>query len=310
MRLLLPALLLPGCAGPITNELFHADAAFLAALPAAERHTVHWEAETVEAVRSPAPLPGGAPDLRADTEAMCTQLNAAVLGMLEFVDTVRAYAPTEREADLRRWGPWSLQEGRAPFLQVEIGRSGVSEYGWAFALSDLKSGPWTPFFTGTHFAGATVAGGDGWFTADAGILADALGEDRQGVVEVDYDNRDGSALVVSFQGWQEPGEAPWDATYLYTEIAAGDRDFQYDTAADLVTGEALEAVAVRTRWTPEGAGRSDARVSGGDLGEVLTLSQCWDAGGTLTWQADSHGLFEDMGDVSTCAFAETALPQE
>ena len=51
----------------------------------------------------------------------------------------------------------------------------------------------------------------------------------------------------------------------------------FSATADLGGGPALENLVLRSRWEPTGAGRSDARISGGDLGAAdAQASQCWD----------------------------------
>ena len=121
--------------------------------------------------------------------------------------------------------------------------------------------------------------------------------------------------MVSFRGWTDGAfyGAPIDADYEYRESADGSGEFSFGATADLDDdGAAAEDVLVRSRWDATGAGRGDAFFSGGDVpvdvGEV-TASECWDGGFGRTWYEDSIGFAPTEGDASSCAFADTKLPE-
>jgi hypothetical protein len=325
--------LLAGCAGPYSNALFAEDAEFLAALPAEDRNTVHFspgsagfEARDPIADRAPAPAPpgDGRPDLRDFTEQITTSVNGLVLDMLSMVDLVRSQAPTERADDIRTWGPWPIDTLGDRQLLVEIVRSGLVQYDWVFRLAMDASGPWTDIFAGTHFAGVSVVQGDGEFWWDLDALSEASGASTAGRMDVDYDNREGHTFWLDFHGVEfEATKTPWTATYWYSETpasiddantAAGepvayDGDFEYLTTADVGSGPLLETILARTRWTADGAGRSDATVSGGDLSEALTITQCWDSAGAVVYWVDSYGMFEVIGSVGACAYPDALYPE-
>ena len=315
--LLIAALPLAGCDSPITNVVFLEDAEFLGALPGRDRHTVVFpgleEDDSAAVMALTAPLPDEeAPDLLQQTTEIAAGLNTTLSDMMVLGDWVRSEEPSMREDDLRSWGPISLENGTRTLLLVDVIRSGLGQYDWAFQLSESSGGPWDAFYQGPHYAGATVSEGDGSFSADLGLLSEHLGEQRQGTVSVVYDHRDGTSLQVSIDGYRDlPTDPAIDSGYRYSLDPESRGDFQYGAADDLVAGEALESVGVRARWKSAGDMRIDQRLQGGDMGgEVFTLSQCWDAGGVLVFQEDSAGLYEVLGDERDCPYGKPSYAED
>jgi hypothetical protein len=101
------------------------------------------------------------------------------------------------------------------------------------------------------------------------------------------------------------------ADYAYNEAADGAGDMTFDVASD-ITGSATslkETVTLRSRWIATGAGRADARVSGGDLGaQQITASECWNTMFNRVFYKDSLDLAPAEGAESACAFATQDLP--
>jgi len=303
------------CGQPLSNALFIEDAEFLAAIPSFENHTVVFpDSPQVEpaALVFMLPLPGHAIDLRVQSAGVADNLNATLTDLMVLGDFIRSDEPSTREDDLRTWGPSSLENGTRALLLVDIIRSGVGQYDWTFMLSDTSAGPWEGFYQGTHYVGATVAEGDGSFYADIGLLAEALGQERQGMVTVEYDLRDGTRLLLDLEGYHElSDDVPLNAHYLYQTGQSGAADFQYGIQAELSEGESLEQVAVRTRWKANTAMRADSRMYGGDLGSrELTISQCWDASGVLVFQTDSWQLLEPLGSEADCAYGKVLFAED
>jgi len=312
----LPVLALgTACGEPLSNALFIEDAEFLAAIPSFENHTIVFpdtpQVETV-ALGFMLPLPGHTTDLRVQSAGVAANLNATLTDLMVLGDFIRSDEPSTREDDLRTWGPSSLENGTRALLLVDIIRSGVGQYDWTFMLSDISAGPWEGFYQGTHYVGATVAEGDGSFYADIGMLAEALGQERQGMVTVEYDLREGTSLLLDIEGYRElADDVPLNAHYLYQAGLSGAADFQYGIHAELSGGETLEKVAVRTRWKASTAMRVDSRMYGGDLGsQELTISQCWDSSGVLVFQTDSWELLEPLGSAAHCAYDKALYAED
>ena len=71
----------------------------------------------------------------------------------------------------------------------------------------------------------------------------------------------------------------------------------------------LETLTLRSRWLTTGDGRADARVAGGDLGQLqVTASECWNAMFGRVYYKDSNNFAPAEGAESACAFATQDLP--
>ena len=120
-------------------------------------------------------------------------------------------------------------------------------------------------------------------------------------------------------------DMPIDATYHFTQGHDGAGDFAYTANSNIHKPEMnkplLEYVVVRSRWKADGTGRSDARISGGEVTSDLlaahasqtsvTASQCWDATFNTRFETSTPQelkLIVTAGDESKCAFT-ALLPQ-
>lgn len=286
--LVLPTVLVAGC-GNVTNAVFTEDADYVAALPADGRTTL-------------SDLPGA--DATAPTEllqaalAAHAALDAALDAAADAADTVRSAAPTSRSDDGRTWGPYDWSEAD---LAAAMQRTGGTRYDWGFDVDGA------PFASGTHYAGLTVASGDGSFSWDQDVLGDAGVGTGTGQVTVAYESRDGVDLLVSEDDWSFDGStAPRDATLAF-HLETGSGDFQF--RATLPRGDADEEAPVRVRWVESVGGRADASIVVDSAADTWTA--CWDADGVLTYEVDTAGEVEpvgaDAGD-GLCAVHGVELP--
>ncbi len=290
-------LLLVGC-GDISNAWILEDAAFLDALPAEARHTVALDDEAAAKGEEDGPW------LRQLSVGMAAGVNTAIFEVLWAVDEVRQLPPAERTEDGRRWGPFALREGVDVGVWVE--RTGGGRFDWG--VDATIDGAELPYIAGTHYAGETVAEGDGAFTWTFDDVSERIGDPTRGSVEVDYDNRDGVDLLVALRGVTDGTAEPGDADYAYRRVD-GAGDFQYATTRDLGDSpDGLEEdLRVRTRWIPGEGGRADAEIEGGTLGtRVERWSQCWSAARALVYEADDLGLVTPSGSEDACAFGDFA----
>ncbi len=286
--------------GDMSNSIFADDADFLSALPSEERQTIPYEDDlTNDAARAAV---GEQADLVTLSLSTSQGVNAFIFRLLGVVDYVRSLPPSERTQDSRRWGPFEVDCG----LDVSARMSRASDvYDWSF--SGRQSGDEeVTFLYGTHYAGSTVASGDGQFTYDHGQLGEWCDSGEAGVLTVDYDNREGIDLVVVVDDYT--GGATEDLSFTYAlRKTAEEGDFQYRYIGDIEDDGSTDdaTVEVRTRWVPGTGGRSDAFVTGGGFAErEWRWSQCWDALGRLTWEGESLGLFEESGDASACVYGD------
>lgn len=292
-------LLLVGC-GDISNSIFIEDEEFLAALPTKDGHTVDVgeDSDAAKGVRNPEP------SLLTVSWSVCRGVNVVIYQLLGAVDTIRAYPPSSRTTNGRTWGPYTWDETLD--VSASMSRQG-DRYVWGLTGDKDGEDPVT-FTEGTHYAGETVATGDGAFHYDITTVGEWFGEDVVGSLDVDYDLRDGRDLLVAVNDAAENGAEPASYTYAYRFID-GEGDFQFRTQSNLDWdgSEKLADVTVRTRWIKGVGGRSDATVTGGGLGAATLLwSQCWADDLTLTYEHDNAGYTDDVGAESACAYPERA----
>ncbi|GDX79688.1 hypothetical protein LBMAG42_14990 [Deltaproteobacteria bacterium] len=300
--ILSPLLLLGalGC-GNVSNDIFDDDVDFAAALPEESRQTLSFSDDTTdEAGRGL----GERADLVELSVAVAGGVNAYVFAVLGVVDAAIELPPSERTEDTRRWGPHTGECG-VDFTLLMSRSAGV--YDWS--VSGHAAGTEDAVLLyGTHFAGTSVAAGDGRFVWDHSRWNEWCAGTETGLVEVAYDNRDGVDLVVGVNGWTTTSGDVEDWTYAYRRTGSLG-DFQYRTVTDLEGdgSEELANVAVRDRWIPGEGGRSDATVTGGAFGEdPWVWSQCWGPTGRLLWQEDSLAITEQVGVAAACAFTDVA----
>ncbi len=120
-------------------------------------------------------------------------------------------------------------------------------------------------------------------------------------------------------------ETPYDASYHYDQTPDGAGDFIFNVQANVNSAAenkpALETVDMRSRWLANGAGRSDVKISGGDVTPALqaggfqqtfvTGSQCWGTAFTTTYETSASAalnLIATDGDPNSCAFTSQELP--
>ena len=287
--------------GNVSNAVFAEDAEFVAALPAEDRTTLDLPGTSL--VSGTKAELGEVPELLAISLDVAVTVNSAIFDILGLVDDVRTIAPSARTRDTRSWGPLPACGGD---LTAEVVRSGASQFDWRFNGANALGS--ADFLTGTHYAGSSVAAGDGQFTWDHARYGAFCGEESAGRLIVDYDNREGVDLLVTLDALQSGTQDIWDADYAY-RYADESGDFQYLTTYDIEDDDTdeLATVAVRTRWSRTLGGRSDAVLTGGALEDrIVQWTQCWGADLGMTYQHDSYALTEDLGDASACLYADFA----
>ncbi len=99
------------------------------------------------------------------------------------------------------------------------------------------------------------------------------------------------------------GDERVDAHYVYRATHGEGGAFEYNVYRDTFwPGSGVELAKMKSRWLENGAGRSDATLSGGDLGATVTANECWDElflSRYLTYSWDSS---QNYGTEGLCAF--------
>lgn len=283
----MPLLLLGGC-GDVSNALFLEDAAYVAALPDPDRLRLDLPWAAAE----------GAPELLTLSLEVESGVSTTLDGVLAGTEALRALAPNERGLASRAWGPYP---DAGAWVTAWITRTGTSRYDWEFAATPDVDGEPVPYLGGTHYAGDTVADGDGQFTWEHAAWGEVAGMETFGTVEVHYDVRDDAEVyaVVTDADGVESGRYGWTGT-----LETGELQYRFDTD---VEGDAV-TVAVALGWTTTGA-RADAWIDGvvGAF-EDPRWTQCWDPEGQLAFEEDTAGWVEPSGEVAACPYPDPAYP--
>ena len=93
-----------------------------------------------------------------------------------------------------------------------------------------------------------------------------------------------------------------DAKYGFVQTPGAGGSFQFTTTKnEILTTAALETLTARSRWQQTGAGRSDLKMTGGDLATEATASECWDSNFASVYMTNSYGDAAKMwGAAAAC----------
>jgi hypothetical protein len=238
-----------------------------------------------------------------DTAEGINQILGDVLGT---IDQVTSFPPSwQRRERKALWGPWidGDLEGR---LWVHQDLDG--SYDWAFEFRNAGEEAWAAPIAGEIAAGSDETASSGGMVIDVGLL-DSFGEGvgARGVMALDYTiDAAGATGFVAMEGFaEELGNADADAIIEYTTTEGDGGSIDFVAVADVSEPQngTEETVAMSSRWQGDGAGRTDAVITGGDVG-VLTFfeTDCWDPSLSTVYFENSYELRRE-GDEAACVFA-------
>jgi hypothetical protein len=303
---LLTALVLAGC---VTTE---EDTPIVDALPTAESVQIRLPQSTARSI-------GQLADYYVLTRQVTRDLNAGAAWVLILVHTIVQFPATTVDGDVYTWGPWSGGALDPAEWQLVVTAGGDGTYDWDLE-GRSKSSPEDGFLdviTGHAVPGDTPHRGSGSFTIDfdAGEQVNPIDNTPDsGRIDVTYDleNQGGTAASVTMhaEGVDSLGN-PGTFDYAYAENEDGSGDFQFALEGDLEdSGSAPEQALIRSRWLASGAGRADAQLSSGDLGDVqVEASECWNEQFRRTFYSDSAEFSPTEGDPGSCAYTDAILPE-
>jgi hypothetical protein len=87
--------------------------------------------------------------------------------------------------------------------------------------------------------------------------------------------------------------------YSYAGQADGSGQMSFTLTGNLVTGPAIETVAVVSAWLPTGAGEATEQVEQGD-GAGLIQTECWDTSFAATYNSKPWMTSQNVGEASAC----------
>jgi hypothetical protein len=241
------------------------------------------------------------------TRAVEEVVDGATAEILGLVWLLAHSPPTTLTADQATWGP--------------VDGDALSPLNWRFVVHKVGPGSYDYELDGRPKAATSDAdfqailkghGYDhtsaqyqtGTFTLDRDV-AKALDPARNkdtGPLVVTYDLH---ALPASIHAVVTPQAPDPSADALVTREADGGGTVTLQTQSDIDASNGKnikEDVEIKSRWAANGAGRGDAKVSGGDLGAAVTATQCWGTTFALVYASDSLNASSAVGTASDCAF--------
>lgn len=299
-----------GCvAGDV--ETVMSEAEYKAALPDAEQVRIDLPAASA---RAAAGAVGEPSDLRAMSYAIGSGANQTVNNVLTMLDHITDYPSVGVDENTRRWGPWT--EAGSPVTQVfvmQLQEDGDLGYAlrWKPAGSDDEL---TTIIRGLIYGGYGIYKNVGAFEIDydaAAALNPNVG--AQGQARFEYDTASADRRIQSYLDQVlETRGTPIDAQLAFVSWAdeGGELGFHFQT--DFVEDDGvLEDAALHTRWHYDGAGRSDATITEGSLGDsVVNVSECWGIDTLLDYR-ELHldgDLVGAEGDAAACTYEQGEWP--
>ena len=252
------------------------------------------------------------------TRGVTRTLNAGAAWVLVLVHTIVQFPATTVEDNVYTWGPWEGSALDPAIYRLVVTANDDGTFDWKLD-GQSKTTPEDGFITvitghavPDEDPGVAPHHGAGEFTIDfdAGERVNPVDNTPDtGSVLVTYDL--GARVVTMHAEGVDALGNPSSFDYHYQEGEDRSGDFQFAIDADMGSdGSASEQALIRSRWLADGQGRSDAMLSGGDLGDAsVTATECWDDRFRRVYYADSAEWMPAEGELSSCAHAESALPQ-
>jgi len=285
-NLLFAALVLTGCGG------MDAETRFRAALPTQEMVEVGQPQQKGQALVSgdaEALEKGKTSELYELTRYTTVFINGSTLSTLKLLDRVTSHTPTTLTDDTAVWGPFSEPLARNAW-RLTVKKTGEDTYSFVLEGRNKMAADaaFTQVLTGTHTPALDEAGeartgfGRGTMIIDSDRLKNLQEiESGEGALSVQYARPDSTQPVtVDAQFRLGNGNKAREADYHYSAVRGQGGEFDFKVQQDLYkpSGDSklLELVTIKSRWLETGAGRSDVKLSGGDLVGEATLNECWD----------------------------------
>jgi hypothetical protein len=243
------------------------------------------------------------------TRDLTRGLNGGSAWVLVLIHAIVEQPPTTVAGNVYTWGPGSDALDPADYrLDVTANADGTFDYTLSGQNKTNLDGFKAVIQGHANPAADDQGNGDFSIDFDASRVVNPIDSgDAKGKVIVNYDiaarHLDMVASSVDANG------NPASFKYAYDEADDGSGDMAFQVDADIGGTAAIENVTLRSRWENTGAGRGDARISGGDLGaDQAIASECWSTQFLTTFYTDNVNFQPTQGDAGSCAFADVDLP--
>lgn len=245
----------------------------------------------------------------AFTRGVTVTVNGGVGLVLNLVQRIVEHPATSTTPHTAVWGPYTdaLSPNTYRFTATRNAPNDFSYVLEAKGKNDPDSG-YKTVLSGAHVSTGQDLG-NGSFLIDWDLAATLPEHGREvGTAQVVYARNsaaDDVQVDVDFTNVMDDATGRlMNAAYRYTRHPGNGGSFDFTFNKDVTGGPATEAMQVRSRWQQTGAGRSDVKASGGDLGTTAaTANECWDSNFTSRFLAVSWDANAGWGQAADCAFA-------
>jgi len=265
-----------------------------------------------EAGAARAPLLGERADFYQATRNTSRAVNGSLWMIGQVLEHIVSYPPTEVHEDSAVWGPWNETLNPLTYVLL-VEKTDATHYRYVLrgkprlegdeAYVDLIAGE-TEIDEAAGIRRGTIG-----IDFDAAHALDPAEHPEQGRIAAEWDEgaepRYVEAAFEDFVGRHE--DRPASALYRYRESRDRSGTFEFGVEVDLEGSESPEPeqLVLMSRWDRSGAGRGDALVTGGDLGDaVVNASECWDVHFDRVFWNDNAALQPNEGAATACAYSE------
>ncbi|MDY7229798.1 hypothetical protein [Hyalangium rubrum] len=268
---------------------------------------------------------GDTSEYYALTRGATEVVNGGTAAVLTLIEEITEYPPTSITGEVAVWGPYSDALKRNAW-KLTVTQKAEHEYTYELAgkAKEADDSAFKVILSGTHAIALDAQGnrlrnyGSGSLKIDwdAEQTLPEHGKDL-GVATIRY-TRESAATVATVEADfrnvkddERPGTRV-NADYRYKETpgAGGEFDFALDKNLDKpgTNRPGIEHITVKSRWTQNGMGRSDVKVTGGDMGSNAgTVSDCWDSNFNSQYLTLHLGITLGYGTVDACGSFSTPV---
>jgi len=245
------------------------------------------------------------------TRGVTATLNGGTAWVLILIHAIVQYPVTSTNGNVYTWGPWSDSLDPAEYkLDVTDNGDGTYDYQLSGRNKTVASSSFEVVIDGhaDTTPGEGLGNGDFKLDFDAGKRVNPIDSgDAKGNIVVQYDLAARHLDMIAMAPDANGNPAMFE--YAYNKALDGGGDMVFNVTADVGTTALPENMVIRSRWQADGAGRGDARLSGGDLGTIQGIaSECWSPLFRRTFYTDNVNWQPTEGNVQDCAYGTPDLP--
>ncbi len=247
------------------------------------------------------------------TVGVTSVVNGSTLLVLGLVKTITDHEPTTLTENQAVWGPHT--EALSPTTwKLTVKAMGNDNYDYALEgkPKTADDGAYVTVLSGSHHANGKLYG-NGTFLVDWDAAKQLpMSDGNVGTAVFTYSRADAQAkatIDVDFNHVLDRANGKTlDAKYRYASTPGAGGSFGFTAQANVTGSASPEQLVINSRWEPSGAGRSDVKVSGGDIGAGATASECWDSAFTSRYLSVSYAPNAGYGsEQANCPFQTAAF---